>query len=92
MKSGASLEISCSDPRTMEKLASVLAPDNEGSPRDLKLVMRGEGRELKLTMEADAPSALISTVLALIRDVELFQEVWLLSQGQEARTKEPQAI
>lgn len=85
MKATATVILTCSDADARKSLASVLAPDNEGAPRGLKISMGGKGRRMEFRAEADSPSTAVSTVLALLRDTALFQEVWLLSRGKDAR-------
>ncbi len=80
MRATADLEITVEDATSVRKLSAVLAPDNEGLPRGLRLTMGGAGRSLRCRVESDSPSAAISTVLALMRDIVLFQEVSLLSR------------
>ena len=72
------------DADSVRRLSAVLAADIEGLPRGLKLTMAGAGRSFRCRIESDSPSAAVSTVLALMRDVVLFQEVWLLSRTQRA--------
>jgi hypothetical protein len=76
----ADLKLDMDDVDTLRRLSAVLAPDNEGLPRGLKLSMKGEGRSLRCQVESDSSSTAISTILALMRDMILFQEVWLLSR------------
>ncbi len=87
MKSRAVLEVTCRDRGTLGGLASVLAPDNEGGPRGLEVSMRGTGRKLEILVEADSAATALSTCLALLRDVTLFQEVWLLSHRKAAKVQ-----
>ena len=83
MRSRAVLTLRLSGVAAQRSLASVLAPDNEGLPRGLSLSMAGRGATMKCAVDAGSPSASVSTVLALLRDISLFQEVWLLSHGSE---------
>ncbi len=85
MKSAATLTLKLSGPESRRSLAAVLAPDNEGLPRGLKLSMAGRGSFFEFSVESDSASTAVSTVLALLRDIALFQEVWLLSHGGRAR-------
>jgi len=66
-------------------LAAVLAPDNEGLPKGLRITPSGDGRSVRYVVESVSPATALSTALALLRDVSLFQEVWLLSHGKDAR-------
>jgi hypothetical protein len=82
MKSRALLVFSCSDLETRDGLASVLTPDNEGGPRGLGISMESKGNRLTIQVEAETPETAMSTSLAFLRDVALFQEVWLLSRAK----------
>lgn len=84
MKVTADLVLSVPDRRSLRKLSDVLAPDNEGLPKGLRLLATEAEGSLRYRVESGSPSATLSSVLALLRDVALFQEVWLLSQGQDA--------
>jgi hypothetical protein len=88
LKSTASLRVSLSGGRERESLASVLAPDNVDLPRGLALATSAEGNTLEYTIESESVSTCLSTVLGLLGDITLFQEVWLLSQGPDARASE----
>ncbi len=79
MKSRAILTVRLLDPGVRAKLSSVMAPDNEGLPRGLRLSMTARGAAITCVVESASPSTAVSTILALLRDVSLFQEVWLLS-------------
>jgi len=83
LKASATLVVRFSDLKARKSLAEVLAPDNREVPRGLALKTAGGRRSLKLTAESESPSTSISTALALLRDVALFQEVWLLSHGMD---------
>lgn len=80
MKVTADLELKMDAPGTVRRLSSVLAPDNEGLPRGVRLAMVGAGSSLRCRVEAGSSSAALSIILALMRDIVLFQEVWLLSR------------
>ena len=84
MKTKATLTLNLAGSRVRESLQSVLAPDNEGAPRGMELKMHGSGVSLVFSAESDSAAASISAALAVLRDVSLFQEVWLLSQGKGA--------
>ena len=88
MKSTAVLSVEAADARSRDDIAAVLAPDNVGLPRGLKLSSHVSATRLEYRVDAETPSAAVSTVLALLRDIELFQEVWLLSSGKVAATAE----
>ena len=81
MRTDVVLNVKCADVPTRKSLTSVLAPDNEGAPQGLKLSAGGSGREVEFVATAESPSTSLSTALALLRDIALFQEVWLLSRG-----------
>ncbi|MDG6917887.1 MAG: hypothetical protein JRN62_00330 [Nitrososphaerota archaeon] len=80
MRTRVELRIDCRDGPTVRSLVSVLAPDNEGAPRGMKLASAVNGEHLAFAVESDSASSSLSTALAVLRDATLFQEVWLLSQ------------
>ena len=83
MRTQAELRVRCRDGLTVKSLASVLAPDNDGAPRGMKLASAVEGDSLKFTVDSDSASSSLSTALAVLRDATLFEEVWLLSQPKQ---------
>jgi len=84
LKTEGTLTLTLSGAGSRGSLQSVLSPDNEGTPKGMKLEMEGGGKVLTFRLESASPSAVLSTLLAILRDVTLFQEVWLLSQGKGA--------
>jgi len=68
-------------------LATVLAPDNEGLPQGMLLSMTTRGRTMEFEVSSGSPSSSLSTVLALLRDIVLFQEIWLLSSQRGGRVQ-----
>ena len=82
MRTRVELRAGCSDPKALESLMSVLAPDNEGAPRGMKLTSVAEGGAMKITIDSDSASSSISTALAILKDMVLFEGVWLLSQSE----------
>lgn len=87
MKAAVTLTVTLSDSESRKALSAVLAPDNEGLPRGLTLTADEVGREISFKIESDAPSVAVSTALALLRDISVFREVWLLSHGNDARVR-----
>ena len=81
MKTRAALSLGLSTAKAMESLRSVLAPDNVGIPRGTRLSMEVMESTLVFDVESASASTALSTLLALLRDITLFQEVWLLSHG-----------
>ena len=81
MRISADLTIRLSDPRARRSLSEVLAPDNEGLPGGVRLSMAGGGTTLGVVVDSDSVADALSIVLALLRDIALFQEVWLLSRS-----------
>jgi len=84
LKTRTSLTLDLSSARVRESLRSVLAPDNVGIPHGTRLSMVARGSALVFDVESESASTALSTVLALLRDITLFQEVWLLSQTSGA--------
>ena len=87
MKTDVILALSFSDPRARRSLATVLAPDNRVLPRGLSLRTGGGPRGMQIAMGSESPSTSLSTALAFLRDIALFQEVWLLSHGRGGRVR-----
>ena len=84
MKSLGRLTVRCRDATLARSLGEVLAPDNTGVPKDQRFSMSRRHGSLVFTIESPGPSALLSTALSILTDATLFQEVWLLSRGQDA--------
>lgn len=76
MKAIARLSIVCADANICDELLSVLRPDNERVPRGMSLKMEARKKALKFEMASDFPVA-VSTAIAVLKDVLLFQEIWL---------------
>ena len=87
MRTAAILALNLSSKSVRESLQSVLAPDNEGAPRGTTFTMVGDGSALEFRVSSDSAPAVMSTMLALLRDITLFQEVWLLSHGMGPRVQ-----
>jgi hypothetical protein len=85
LNTDAVLELDLKSSKVRDSLAEVLAPDNEGLPKGLRLTMKGEESAITFRVKAESASTALSTVLAILRDVSLFQEVWLLSREKDAR-------
>jgi hypothetical protein len=84
MKTTIRLSIRCADVRVCHHLVSVLTPDNEGAPHGMTLKMEARKETLEFMIASDSPSGAVSTAMAVLRDVLLFQEVWLLSLARDA--------
>ena len=87
MRARATLTVRLSGAEEGGGLAAVLTPDNEGLPPGMLLSMTARGRVLELEVSSSAPSAALSAILALLRDITLFQEVWLLSSQGGGRVQ-----
>ena len=87
MKARATLTVRLSGAAQRKGLSAVLAPDNEGLPQGMRLSMATRGNILELVVSAGSPSISLSTVLALLRDITLFQEIWLLSRQRGGRVQ-----
>lgn len=85
MRATAELRVSCADREARERLASVLAPDNEGLPRGLEISVKEDERSLVVGVVSGSSSTALSTVLAILRDVSLFEEISLLSRPRDGR-------
>jgi len=87
LRASATLTVRLSGAVQGKSLSAVLAPDNQGLPQGMLLSMATRGRVLELVVSAGSPSDSLSTILALLRDITLFQEVWLLSRQSEGRVQ-----
>ena len=87
MKARATLSLEMPRAKARRSLRSVLAPDNVGMPRGTRLSIGVTGSNLVFEVASDSASTAISTVLALMRDASLFQEVWLLSRKKGAKVQ-----
>ncbi|MGD0395573.1 MAG: hypothetical protein ABSB26_01515 [Nitrososphaerales archaeon] len=83
MRTTIRLSIKCNDVNVCHQLVSVLKPDNDGVPRGMTLRMRVKEGTLQFLIASDSQSGAISTAIAVLRDVLLFQEVWLLSRVRD---------
>lgn len=86
MTATAVLTVTLTGPGPRRALSAVLAPDNGGIPRGLRLTSTEEGRTVRFDIESGSPAAALSTALSLLRDIALFDEVWLLSHGKDGRS------
>ncbi|MDA4120993.1 MAG: hypothetical protein OK404_01130 [Thaumarchaeota archaeon] len=78
MRTSVRLSVRCSGAPLGRSLGSVLTPDNVGFPRGLRFRMTGAAGLVRLEIESESLSTGISTSLALLRDISLFEQVWLL--------------
>jgi len=85
LSAAARFVLSCADAKVSRSLASVLTPDNEGAPKRLLISMTRRDRLIELKIQSGSPSTSLSTALALLKDVALFEEVWLLSHAKHGR-------
>jgi hypothetical protein len=84
LKTRIVLSVGCSDIQAGRELARVLAPDNAGGPRGLNIVMNAEQGAVRFDISSESPSSALSTAMAILRDVSLFEQVWLLSRAPGA--------
>jgi hypothetical protein len=84
MKTEVILSVACSTVAVRESLESVLAPDNAGGPEGMRFSSKRKGTSLEFVVRSESPSSAISTAISLLRDISLYQEVWLLSQAKDA--------
>jgi len=80
LRTAIRLSIRCGSGSLGGKLGSVLAPDNEGFPSGLEFAMSVKEEVVRFEIESESFVTAISTSLALLRDVSLFEQVWLLSE------------
>ena len=84
MKARTTLSIRCRDREACKLLAEVMAPDNEGAPKGMSLKMRSNDGNLEFHFDSDSPQGALTTAIAILRDANLSQEVWLLSRQDDA--------
>jgi hypothetical protein len=89
LKTGVKLRFRCISSDVGKQLGSVLAPDNAAAPRGLVLSMSSMGNTVSFQMGSDSPSTALSTAMAILRDVSLFEQVWLLSRANDGWQPEP---
>jgi hypothetical protein len=65
-------------------LADVLEPDNIGIPKDREFRMTVSGSTVLFGFGSSTVDSLLATFISLMNDVQLFEEVWLLSHSKEA--------
>jgi hypothetical protein len=73
------LRLNCRNQPTARKLASVLAPDNRSLPSDQRLSMSTISRSVVFRIETERERAALTTASGILRDVALFQGIWLIS-------------
>ena len=78
------LTVMCSSGEVRSKLNAVLLPDNRNAPRGLDISTSAAGRRLSFEIKSGSASQALSTSLAVLQDISLFQEIWLLSTARDA--------
>jgi hypothetical protein len=81
LRTRVALSIRCSSVQTSKELARVLTPDNAGLPRGLDITMNARWETVRFDIVSESSSTALSTVMAILRDVSLFGQVWLLSRA-----------
>lgn len=87
MKTTAKVNFACSSVEAARGLHRVLTPDNEGAPRGLSLSQSIRGAQVEFDLSSESPATAVSTALGILRDVSLFQEIWLLTHVGEPDPK-----
>jgi hypothetical protein len=82
MRTTIRLSIRCANVQVCSQLTSVLTPDNGGAPRGMTLKMGTRKEVVAFRITSDSPTGAVLTAAAVLRDVLLFQEVWLLSRAK----------
>jgi hypothetical protein len=77
------LRLRCRTREAGRQLGAVLAPDNTGAPRGLALSMSSKEGMVSFDLDSESPSTALSTTMAILRDVSLFEQVWLLSRAHD---------
>jgi len=84
LRTSLRLRARCASSSVCDDLRRVLTPDNEGVPKGLRFSMVGSPEVLEFDIESDSPLTAVSTSLALLRDMSLFQKIWLLARAKDA--------
>ena len=89
MRVRGQLTVACRNVDLARRLEEVLAPDNVSVPQGQRLAMSRAGGTLIFLVDSDTLPPFVSTVLSILTDASLFQEVWLLSRptgGQDRKS------
>ncbi len=78
------MKVSCLNPTTARRLASVLAPDNRGVPAEQRFSMKVRTRVVMFAVESEKLLSALTTIQSILRDLSLFREIWLISRAAEA--------
>jgi len=73
------VEIECFGERQARALEATLSPDNNSIPKDQKFSAKRRGASLRFKVESARPSTTLSSIVSLLTDAKLFQEVWMLA-------------
>jgi len=73
------LKVGCGNAAIAKKLAAVLAPDNRAIPSDQRFAMSARSAVLTFNVESERARSGFNTIRSVLRDVELFREIWLIS-------------
>lgn len=76
--------VRCSSAAVGQGLESVLTPDNRSIPQGMRFSMDRSGKDLSFDVESDSAPSVVSTSAALLLDIALFEQVWLLSSASDA--------
>lgn len=82
MKSTLHLRVECVSRPTAKTLASVLASDNKALPSDQRMSMSVTSRSVVFRIESERTRSALTTVCSVLRDIALFQEIWLISRAR----------
>ena len=70
------LRLTCSSEVEARSLALALTPDNKGVPKDQEFSTSQEGNVLVFHISSERTSGCFSTILSILSDADLFQQVW----------------
>jgi hypothetical protein len=73
------LELECSGEREAGALESTMSPDNASVPRDQRFTAARRGSSLRFEVESARPAGALSSVVSLLTDAKLFQDVWMVA-------------
>lgn len=84
MRATIRLRILCADAATAGKLEAVLKPDNRNVPRGQVFSMSRRSSVVLFEISSSQFQSALTSAQSILSDVSLFQEIWLLSRGDQA--------
>jgi len=76
LRVSVNLVFECAGTKEASALRRTLASDNKSLPKDQRMTVEQDGRELRFSIQSTRPVSVLSSVASLLSDAKLFQEVW----------------